>query len=136
MLILLIKLVHTAIFLVLAFCILYLVYAAVFNRRNKCTLVAFILVAIEGIAVIVSGWECPLAELAESLGAEDGSVTGIFLPPFLAGRVFQICTPLAAAAIIILGIRILSDRKHGRRPDARKGGAGARGKNDPEGENP
>jgi len=128
MTILIIKIIHSAIFLILSVCVLFLVYCAIFNRRNKWTLIAFVLVAIEGIVVMVSGWQCPLAELAKSLGAENGSVTQIFLPPFLAGRVFQICTPLASFAIILLGVRILLDRRKARRAGVRGTGTDENGK--------
>jgi len=136
MTIFIIKVIHSAIFLVLSFCVLFLVYCAIFNRRDKWTLIAFILVAIEGIAVMVSGWQCPLDELAKSLGAKSGSVAQIFLPPFLAGNVFQICTPLAGVAILVLGIRILVDRRRGRRADPRSGGPESMGNDGAGDQNP
>lgn len=110
MVLFLVKLFHTLIFLVLSVCILFLLYCAAFNRRTKWTAVALILVVIEAIVIVVNDWRCPLADLAERIGAEEGSVTSIFLPDWLAGRVFQICTPLATIAILVLGFRLALDR--------------------------
>ena len=135
MVIFIVKLFHTFVFLVLGVCILFLLYCAVFNRRTRWTAIALVLVVAEGIIVAVNGWRCPLADLAERWGAENGSVAGIFLPPFLAGRVFQICTPLAAVAILVLGFRTLVDRRRGHGPDARMGGAGGSGEKEAKAEN-
>lgn len=110
MVLFLVKLFHTFIFFILSVCILFLLYCAMFSRRTKWTAVALILVVIEGIVIVVNDWRCPLADLAERIGGEDGSVTSIFLPDWLAGRVFQICTPLASIAILVLGFRLAADR--------------------------
>jgi hypothetical protein len=110
MVLFLVKLFHTVIFLVLSVSILFLLYCAIFNRRTKWTAVALVLVVIEGIVIVVNAWRCPLADLAEHIGADEGSVSSIFLPDWLAGRVFHICTPLASMAILVLGFRLALDR--------------------------
>ena len=45
-----------------------------------------------------NGFHCPLTGVAESLGAEDGSVTDIFLPMWFAKRLPAIHLPLIALA--------------------------------------
>jgi hypothetical protein len=67
-----------------------------------------VIVIVEGLALGLNGWRCPLTTLAENLGAEDGSVTGIFLPQWLAKRVFLIWTPVFVGACILVVIRAIT----------------------------
>lgn len=106
-----VKLFHTIIFLLLLACVFHLLYAAAFNRPSRWTLAALILIVVEGIALYINHWRCPLTEWAERLGAEDGSVTQIFLPRWLADRMFVICPPLVGISVLLLVVRMLLSRK-------------------------
>lgn len=86
-----IKLVHTAIFWILSMCVVYTLFSGVADRISTWTWVAVGLLLVESIVLVVSGWTCPLTILAERQGALHGSVTDIFLPKWLADRIFPIC---------------------------------------------
>jgi hypothetical protein len=79
-------------------------YSGLFNRVGWWTLIAIVLVFAEGTALALNRGRCPLTTLAENMGAEDGSVTGIFLPRWLADRVFIIwgSTFLGASALVLI----------------------------------
>ena len=102
-----IKLVHSAIFFIMTTCVVILFYTGIMNRLSGWTIIAFVLILIEGIVLILNKWQCPLTIWAEKLGAADGSVTNIFLPRWLADRLFSICAPLFVIACIILIIRLI-----------------------------
>jgi hypothetical protein len=106
-----IKLIHTVIFFVMTASILYLLYSGVMNRGTRWTVLAVILIFVEGIALLLNDWKCPLTTWAENLGAVNGSVSDIFLPHWLADHLFSICTPLFAVGFIMLIIRRLLNRR-------------------------
>ena len=101
-----VKLVHSAIFFVMSTCVIYLLYTGIAGRFSKWSIIAFTLVFVEGIVLLFNKWQCPLTTWAENLGAEDGSVTDIFLPRWLADHLFHICVPLFVVACLILLIRL------------------------------
>ena len=107
MVIFFIKLVHTAIFFIMTTCVIVLFYTGIMNRLSGWTIIALVLVFIEGIVLILNKWKCPLTIWAEKLGAENGSVTNIFLPRWLADRLFTICAPLFVISCLILIIRLI-----------------------------
>jgi hypothetical protein len=102
-----IKIAHTVIFFVLSGCVLDTLYSAVFNRVTNWTWVAVALVVVESIVLVSFGWICPLTILAERLGATDGAVADIFLPKWLADRIFPICGTTFLVACGILVARLL-----------------------------
>jgi hypothetical protein len=102
-----VKLIHTVIFFVMSTCVIYLLYTGITDRFSGWTTVAFALVFVEGIVLVFNKWRCPLTIWAENLGAEDGSVTNIFLPRWLADHLFHICVPLFGVACLILLIRLI-----------------------------
>ncbi len=100
-----IKLFHTLIFFFMSACLLYILYAGVTKTFNWILLIAVIAIFIEGIALILNKWRCPLATLAEKYGAENGSVTDIFLPTWIARNVFIVSIILFSAELVLLGFR-------------------------------
>lgn len=100
-----IKFVHSFIFFLMTACILYVLYSGLFNRVGWLTLISIVLVVVEGIALAINRWRCPLTTLAENMGAEDGSVTGIFLPRWLAKRAFIIWTGVFLGACVLVLVR-------------------------------
>lgn len=69
------------------------------------TKLAVLSVLLEGGALLVNDGQCPLTTLAEDLGAEKGSVTDIFLPNWLASRIFSIFTPIFVFGLGLLMVR-------------------------------
>jgi hypothetical protein len=102
-----VKVVHSFFFFLMTACILYVLYSGVFNRVGWLTVVAIVLVIAEGSALALNGGRCPLTTLAENMGAEDGSVTGIFLPQWLADKVFVIWGVAFLGACVLVLIRQL-----------------------------
>lgn len=98
-----IKIVHTAVFWLLTACVLYALFSGVANRITSWTWAALGLVLVEAVVLVSSGWICPLTILAERLGASHGAVADIFLPKWLADRIFPVCgTTFLVACILIL----------------------------------
>ena len=107
MLVFLIKFVHTVIFFALSASNFVILYAAIVNRITGWTKLALVAMFLEGVVLIGNGWQCPLRSWAEALGAERGSVTDIFLPRWLADRIFTLCTPLLVVSCVVLAGRQL-----------------------------
>ncbi len=103
-----IKLAHTAIFAVLSACVLYVLASGALGRITVWTWAAMGAIVVEGLVLAASGGRCPLTALAERLGAADGSVSDIFLPRWLADRVFPICTSLYLVGCAFVAARVLS----------------------------
>ena len=103
-----IKVVHTIVFWILSFCVLYALYSGVADRVTTLTWVAVGLLLLESVVLIVSGWTCPLTLLAERQGALRGSVADIFLPAWFADRIFPICGTLFGVALIAIAWRMFS----------------------------
>jgi hypothetical protein len=102
-----IKLVHTVIFWILSLCTVYVLFSGVADRITMWTWIAVILLLVESVVLVVSGWTCPLTILAERQGALKGSVTDIFLPKWLADRIFPICGTMYGVALVLILWRVL-----------------------------
>ena len=107
MTILQIKFVHTAIFWVLSACTLYALYSGLADRITGWTWVAVGLLLVESVVLAVSGWTCPLTLLAERQGAPRGSVADLFLPKWLADRIFPVCGTLYVVSLMLIAWRML-----------------------------
>jgi len=102
-----IKVVHTVIFWILSLCTVYALYSGIADRITGWTWVAVVLLLVESVVLVASGWTCPLTILADRLGAMNGSVTDIFLPKWLADRIFPICGTLYGVALALILWRTL-----------------------------
>jgi hypothetical protein len=101
-----IKLVHTIIFWILSLCTVYALFSGVADRITLWTWIAVGLLLVESVVLVVSGWTCPLTILAERQGALQGSVTDIFLPKWLADRIFPVCGTTYGAALVVILWRV------------------------------
>ena len=77
---LLIRTVHTAIYLVMAASTFVLVYAGVTGTRGTWLWIVLVLLGIESVVYLGNGMRCPLTGLAVRYGAEKGYVFDTFLP--------------------------------------------------------
>ena len=91
--IVLIKLVHSGIFVVNSAAILHLLVAGIRGQPTQWTRRALVAVGIELVALATNQGRCPLTGLVERLGAEHGRVSDIFLPRWFADRLPWIYTP-------------------------------------------
>jgi hypothetical protein len=94
----LVKAVHTAIWFAVEANVVYLLYAGAADRSDRRAAVAAGIVGTECAIFLANGARCPLTAVAESLGAEHGSVTDIYLPGWLARSLPVIHIPLVALA--------------------------------------
>jgi hypothetical protein len=100
-----IKLVHSLIFLLNSAAIMHIFVAGLRNRPSGWTRAA-LAVALTEVAVFVANRRrCPLTDLVEHLGAENGRVSDIFLPRWLADRIPQLCGPPLLIGVLALAWR-------------------------------
>lgn len=111
----LIQWLHTLIFFGMSGGIFYMLWSAITGRITRWTWLVCAAVAGEGAVLLLFGGSCPLRLLAEDLGEERGSVTDIFLPRWLADRIFVIFTPLSILGMAILAARMIARRAENRR---------------------
>lgn len=97
-----VKAVHTIAFFLLTVSVLYLLYCGLTGRLSRWTWIAMAMVVAEGLALELNDWVCPLTELAEGLGARDGSVAYLFLPSWFATHLFPIYGALFALSLLLL----------------------------------
>jgi hypothetical protein len=101
-----IKIVHTLIFFALSACVLYVLLSGMSGRITPWTWACIVAILVEGLVLAVSGGQCPLTRVAEQLGAANGSVSDIFLPKWLADRIFPICGSLYLIGCVLIAVRL------------------------------
>jgi hypothetical protein len=111
-----VKAVHSAVFLVELAAILWLVISGVVGRRDRTVALAAGLVATEAVVFVANSGVCPLTPLAERLGARRGSVSDIFLPDPIARTIPIWSSALVALATVLHVRRLVGER---RRPMAK-----------------
>jgi hypothetical protein len=97
-----IKLLHSAIFVMNSASIVHIFWAGVRNRPSRWTQFALIAALGESAVFVVNRGQCPLTNLVEHLGAENGRVSDIFLPPWFADRIPQLCAPPLIFGVLAL----------------------------------
>jgi hypothetical protein len=97
-----IKGVHSGIFLLNAVSVLHIFWVGVFNRRSRWTRLALVAAIGESIVFALNRGQCPLTQLVEALGAKHGRVSDIFLPPWFADRIPQLFGPPLAIGLLAL----------------------------------
>ena len=89
-----VKAFHTLAWFSIESCMVYLVYAGFAKRSDRRAALAAAVVGGESVIFAANGFRCPLTDMAESLGADEGSVTDIFLPRWFAHSLPAIHVPL------------------------------------------
>lgn len=79
-----IKLIHTSIWLIMAFAVFYIVYAGVMNVFNLTVLASIVLIVLETIVLLIYKWRCPLTPIAEKYTLDRNDNFDIYLPNWLA----------------------------------------------------
>lgn len=122
-----IRAVHTAAWFSIESCMLYLLYSGFQGRSDRRAAIAAGVVAAETLVFAANGFRCPLTDVAELLGAEQASVTDIYLPRWFAHNLPAIHVPLILLAAFLHGrnIRCARDAVSAERAGARRR-AGAR----------
>jgi hypothetical protein len=99
-----IKFIHSILFWLMAFSLVYILYGAITTTYDWALLAAIVIIVIEGLALALNRWRCPLTTLAERYGAGNGAVTHLFMPKICARYVFKFFTIVFAAELVWLGI--------------------------------
>ncbi len=98
-----VKLVHTAVWAVFAGCIVAIPVLAWQGRLGVATLLA-VVVLVEVIVLWLNGWRCPLTDVAARYTDERRANFDIYLPEWLARYNKQIFGPLYGAGLLVLAI--------------------------------
>lgn len=109
-----VRAVHSAVFLVELWAILWLVVTGLLGRSGRSVRVAGLLVAGESAVFLGNRGVCPLTPLAEHYGADRGGVSDIFLPDALARTIPLWSIPLVALGFTLHARMYLERRKRDR----------------------
>ena len=105
------KVVHTAAWFSIESCVAYLLYAGLSGRTDRRAAIAAGVVFGESAVFAANRFRCPLTELAQSLGAESGSVTELYLPRWFAHNLPAIHVPLLVL-VFLHGRNVFRHRAH------------------------
>lgn len=105
-----VKVLHTLAWFSIESCMTYLVYAGFAKRSDRRAVLAAAVVGGESVIFAANGFRCPLTDVAESLGADDSSVTDIFLPRGFAHSLPAIHVPLILLAVYLHGRNLRRNR--------------------------
>jgi hypothetical protein len=100
-----IRTLHTAIYLVMAGSIVFILLCGLLGYLNPVLWVALVLVGIEAIVFSVNRFHCPLTNLAVKYGAEKGYVFDTFLPESATKYTFRVFATLLVIGILFLLLR-------------------------------
>ena len=98
-----ITVIHTLAWFSIESCMAYLLYAGLAKRTDRRAVIAAAVVTGESLVFAANGFRCPLTDVAESLGAEHGSVTDLYLPAWFARNLPAIHAPLLVLAVFLHG---------------------------------
>src|SRR5690606_2771363 len=99
---LIVKSVHTVIWLFYNVIIFYLLYAVIFNKIDKWVWICIAFVVLEGLILLLFKMFCPLTILARKYSDSMKDNFDIFLPNWLAKYNKLIYTSIFTIAVIIL----------------------------------
>jgi hypothetical protein len=102
-----IRTVHSAIYILMATSVVFILLAGAFGYLGPWLIVALILVGIESVVFVGSGMKCPLTALAKKYGAEEGYAFDTFLPESFTRYTFRIFGLLLAVGLIGLALRMI-----------------------------
>jgi hypothetical protein len=101
----LVRLVHTAIYLVVVVAIFVVLYAAITGAHGDWLWVALGLVSLESLVFAGCGMKCPLTAIAVKHGAGNGPLFDTFLPERFTRHTLAIFGPLIVLGLILLAAR-------------------------------
>ena len=98
---LVVKLLHTAIWAVMAAAVFYILYAGIFDRVGLPVWLCVGLILIEAVVLLICGWRCPLTLVGQRYTNERDAGFDIFLPSWLAKHNKIIFTSLFVAGLAL-----------------------------------
>ena len=104
----LVKVLHTVIWVFFNVVIFYLLYAVLVNRIDKWVWICLGFILLEGLILLVFKNVCPVTVVARKYSASQRDNFDIYLPNWLARYNKQIYTSIVLVAVVILIHRLLS----------------------------
>jgi hypothetical protein len=104
------KLIHTAIFFFVSFCILYIVYCGIVGKTNKRLWTSIGVALIVGLIYAANGFECPLATLVHQLTGRR-NVSDIFFPDWFARNIMPVSTIIYLVGVLLVVRNLYRDKK-------------------------
>lgn len=98
----LIKIIHTIIWAVMVAAILYILYCGLTNQFNLLLWISIGLIFLEGLALLLNKWSCPLTSIAAKYTPDRTDNFDIYLPIFLAKY-----TKPVFSALFVIGLFIV-----------------------------
>ncbi len=103
-----IKSIHSAIWLFFNVVLFYLLYAVLFNKIDKWVWTGLSLIAVEGIVLLIFHCQCPLTVVARRYSTATKDNFDIYLPNWLAKNNKLIYTSFLMVIICILIYRLIT----------------------------
>jgi hypothetical protein len=103
----LIKIIHTLIWVFFNFVIFYMLYAAISDKLDKWLWIGYGLIILEGITLLVFKFFCPLTILARKYSNSTKDNFDIYLPNWLARHNKLIYTGIMVIILLITIYRLL-----------------------------
>ncbi len=97
-----IKIIHTIIWAIMVAAILYILYCGLTNQFNILLWVSIGLIFLEGLALLLNKWNCPLTSIAARYTPDRTDNFDIYLPIFLAKY-----TKTVFSALFVIGLFIV-----------------------------
>jgi len=102
-----IKTVHTLIWIFFNIVIFYMLYAVIIGKIDKWLWLGFGLVALEGLVLLVFKFFCPLTIMARQYSDSDRDNFDIYLPNWLARNTKRIYTSIVLFIAVIALLRVM-----------------------------
>ncbi|MBK6966854.1 MAG: hypothetical protein IPH20_23875 [Bacteroidales bacterium] len=103
----LIKLVHTLVWLFFNFVIFYMLYAVIVNKLDHWLWIGYGLFVLEGITLLIFNYFCPLTVMARKYSDSTKANFDIYLPHWLAKYNKQIYTSILGIIMLITVYQLL-----------------------------
>ncbi|MBF8965055.1 hypothetical protein I0P70_17540 [Pontibacter sp. FD36] len=106
---LLIKVVHTLVWVFYNVVIFYLLYAVIANRIDRWVWICLGLIVLEGLVLLVFNKMCPITVVARRYSDSTKDNFDIFLPNWLARYNKAIYTTIVLISVLILAYRLVQE---------------------------
>ena len=103
-----IKLLHTVIFIIMSAGVFFILYCGIAGIKNRVLLISIVLILIEGLALFLNKFECPLTTLAKKYDDQHERYSDIFLPRWFTPFVVPVFTALFLIGLILVILNRIS----------------------------
>lgn len=103
----LIKSIHTAIFVVMNVCLAILIFEVITDRISYLSWISIAALLTESVVLVANGWRCPISIYAQNIGVTDGHESDIFLPLWFTDRIPVVYGSVLAVTLVFFVIRLL-----------------------------